>query len=305
MKILALDLGATMIKSAIVDEKGRISQANETPSEGKLGGPRLVENAINLARQYSGFECIGISAAGQVNLLDGSISYANENVPQFTGTPLKEIFSNKFSVYTEVLNDVHAAALGEVHYGAGKRYSDFICLTYGTGVGGAIVIDKKIYYGGFGVAGGFGHMVSHPYGSKCGCGQKGCYEQYASTTALVRAALEINPDCINGRIIFQMLESGDKKIRVVVDNWIEEVIIGLRTLIAVFNPSCIVMGGGVMRQDYILSYINERIYGYLNPDQKGVRILKAESGNHAGLLGASVYVLNKLKSSQNTQEMKS
>ncbi len=291
MKVLALDLGGTMIKSAIVDAEGRLSKEIEVPSEGKLGGSRLIENAINLVSKYSGYDCIGISTTGQVNLLDGSISYANENVPQYTGTPVKEIFSGKFGVPTAVLNDVHAAALGEAYYGAGKCYSDFICLTYGTGVGGAIIIDKKIFFGGFGVAGEFGHIISHPNGLKCGCGQNGCYEQYASTTALVKKAFEISSSYSNGRIIFQMLEKGDNEIRQVVDSWIEEVILGLRSLIPVFNPKCVVLGGGIMKEDYILSYINDRIYRYLNPGHKGVKIIKAELGNHAGLLGASMYTI--------------
>jgi glucokinase len=290
LKILALDIGGTMIKSAIVDDHGRIAMENEVPSEGKQGGTKLLENAFKLVSTYNDYDRIGISTTGQVNPADGSIKYANDNVPQFIGTPIKEIFENRFGVPTAVLNDVHAAALGEAHYGVGKRFSDFICLTYGTGVGGAIIIEKKVYFGGFGVAGEFGHIITHPDGLICGCGQRGCYEQYASTTALVKKAMEVNPECVNGRIVFQILEKGSKDIKRVVDAWIQEVILGLRSLIPIFNPSCVVMGGGIMREDYILSFINERIYDYLNPGHRGVKIIKAELGNHAGLLGASIYV---------------
>lgn len=290
MKTLALDIGGTMIKSALVDDKGGITLENEVPSEGKQGGAKLLENAFKLVCAYSDYDRIGISTTGQVNLADGSIKYANENVPQYTGTLVKEIFEKRFGVPAAVLNDVHAAALGEAHYGAGKKYSDFICLTYGTGVGGAIIIDKKVYFGGFGVAGEFGHIITHPGGLTCGCGQDGCYEQYASTTALVKRAMKTISDSVNGRIVFQMLENGSKEIKEVVDNWIQEVILGLRSLISIFNPICIVMGGGIMKEDYILSYINQRIYDYLNPGHRGVRIIKAELGNHAGLLGASIYV---------------
>ncbi len=289
IKILALDLGGTMIKSAIVDEIGQLSQENEVPSQGKQGGDKLLENAFSLVRQYSGYDRIGISTTGQVNIKDGSIRYANENVPCYTGKPVKELFQNEFHVPAAVLNDVHAAALGEAIYGAGKSYQDFLCLTYGTGVGGAIIINKQVYFGGFGVAGEFGHILTHAGGLECGCGQKGCYEQYASTTALVKKALEADPECVNGRVVFEKHYERDNKIIQIVDEWIEEILLGLVTLIPVFNPQCIVLGGGIMNEDYILKTINGKIYGYLNPGHLGVKIVKADLGNRAGLLGASVW----------------
>ncbi len=289
IKILALDLGGTMIKSAIVDEKGILSQENEVLSEGKQGGDKLLENAFSLVRQYSGYDYIGISTTGQVDIHNGSIRYANENVPFYTGKPVRALFQNEFQVPVSVLNDVHAAALGEAIFGAGKSYNDFICLTYGTGVGGAIIINKQVYFGGFGVAGEFGHIITHAAGLECGCGQKGCYEQYASTTALVKKAREANRECINGRVIFEKLYSGDSAIKQITDEWIDEILLGLVTLIPIFNPPCVVLGGGIMNENYIINRINNKIYGYLNPGHREVKIVKAALGNQAGLLGASAW----------------
>lgn len=278
-----------MIKSALIDDDGTLHQENEIPSLGRLGGDKLVENAFSLAHQYSGYDRIGISTTGQVSLVDGSIRYANENVPGYTGKPVKELFRNEFRVPVSVLNDVHAAALGEAIYGAGKSFEDFLCLTYGTGVGGAIIIKRQVYFGCFGVAGEFGHMISHVGGLGCGCGQKGCYEQYASTSALVRAAIESDQDCVNGKMVFKKLHDGSADIKRIVDAWIEEVLLGLQILIPVFNPACIVLGGGIMNEDYILDVIKNNLYERLNPGHKAVHIFRAALKNNAGLLGANVW----------------
>lgn len=283
MKALALDLGGTMLKAALVNEDGTIEQFQELPSNGKLGGAAFMRTAMETADTFKGFDCIGISTGGQVDVASGSIIFANQNIPGYTGTPVGQLFAQRYGVPVAVENDVNAAALGEAKYGAGRGFPHFLCLTYGTGVGGGIVIDGQIFHGADGVAGELGHLLLHPGGRLCGCGRHGCYEQYASTTVLVAAANARDSSIQNGRQLFEKLDS----LRDVVDAWVDEVALGLVSLIHIFNPHAVVLGGGIMSQPYILEQLHERLYPQLMPSYRGVQLKNAARGNSAGLLGAA------------------
>lgn len=288
MKILALDIGGTAIKSAIADENGHVIDYKETDTNAKDGGgPYVMERAIEIAKSYSGYEAIGISTMGQVNSKEGIIVYANDNIPDYSGTRVKEIFEAEFKLPTFVENDVNSAALGETYFGAGRDFSDLLCVTYGTGIGGAIVINRQIYGGTQGLAGEFGHIVIHPDGKTCACGQDGCYEKYASTTALVREAKRINSSLTNGRLIFDEWHKGNEQIKNVVDNWIDEIVIGLVSLIHIFNPGALILGGGILSESYIENEINKRIGLKVLKSYANFKVVKAELKNTAGLLGAT------------------
>ena len=138
MRVLALDIGGTAIKSALLDEGGQVLQEGETPSEGRRGGKRLMERAKAVIDGYTGYDAIGVSTTGQVDAREGRIIFANENVPGYSGMQVARILRTHARVPVVVENDVNAAALGEAHFGAGVGERDFLCLTYGTGVGGAI-----------------------------------------------------------------------------------------------------------------------------------------------------------------------
>ena len=287
MKVLAIDIGGTSIKMCLSDEEGNTSAFKEIDSEAQKGGPHLVENLMQVITEtYSGFDAIGISTASQVNSDEGYIIYANENFPNYTGMKIQAIFEEKFGVPVKIENDVNAAALGERNFGAGREYKDFLCLTYGTGIGGAIVINSTVYKGLNGVAGEFGHLVLHPGGKKCNCGCIGCYEMYGSTTALVKKAVEIDSKYINGRKIFEGLEQGDTELEQVLTDWVLEVAYGLVSLTHIFNPPAIIIGGGVMEQEKLISMVTNKVKELIIGSFSEVEIVKASLGNRAGLLGA-------------------
>lgn len=287
MKLLALDIGGTAIKSALTDEHGSVSEYRETPTNAKDGGAAVMETAKEIARSYEGFEAIGISTAGIVDPQSGTIIYMNENIPGYTGVCVRQIFEEEFHLPTVVDNDVNCASMGETHYGAGRGYNDLLCATYGTGIGGAIVINRHIYRGVKGLAGEFGHIVTHPEGRFCACGQHGCYEQYASVSALVREARKIDPSFYNGRVIFEEWYRGNTAVRMVIDDWIDEIVVGLVTLVHIFNPSALILGGGILSEPYIENEINKRIFKRVMPSYQDFSVHKAELKNTAGLLGAS------------------
>lgn len=284
MKIAALDIGGTSIKAGMT-ENGRLLWKKEVPTDAMRGGEAVMQTAEGIVAAMEGFDRLGISTAGQVNTQEGCISFANENIPGYTGMKVRDRFQEKFRVPVAVENDVNSAAVGEAQYGAGRDVQEFLCLTFGTGIGGAIVVDKKIYTGYSFSAGEFGHILTHPGGRPCNCGLSGCYERYASSTALVLAAKELDPELSNGRVIFQRLQ--EPAVQAVVDRWMEEILYGLTTLIHIFNPRRIVLGGGIMNEKYILDGLRERLPKHIMSSYSCVELFQAELHNDAGLLGAS------------------
>ncbi len=282
--IAALDIGGTSIKSGLWDGE-QILQEMEQDTNAKRGGSYVMERAKEILHQYQGFDAIGISTAGQVDPEKGCITYANENIPGYTGMEIRRILEAEFHVPVAVANDVNAAAVGEAQFGAGRGKKDFLCITYGTGVGGAIVVDGAVYTGSSFSAGEFGGILVHPADREKGSYFSGCYEKYASATALVAKAKELDQSLDSGRKIFSRID--EAPVREVIDRWIDEIVYGLITMIHVFNPSCIVMGGGVMAQPYILEQVRKKAMTEVMDSFRNVYICQAELGNHAGLLGAA------------------
>lgn len=295
MRILTFDIGGTAIKIGVISENGNIIEKKEIETKAKDGAEALLSRIFNEIESYKHIDKIGISTAGQIDTRLGSVIYATDNLPGWTGMKIKERIEKRFSIVTNVENDVNCAALGEAYFGAGIGFENFLCLTIGTGIGGAIIQKGSVYHGSTGSAGEFGHMITHGGGMPCNCGGRGCYEKYASTTALVDAvkAFDVNQSNVNGRQIFEKVLNGDRDYINIVDSWITEILIGLANIVHTFNPSLIVLGGGIMQQDYIINKLSSNIKDYVMPNFREVVLKKAVLGNDAGLLGASI--LHKLQ----------
>ena len=288
MKTMVLDIGGTAIKSAIF-ENGSLEDIRETPTQAFLGGPHVMSLAKEIIASYKekyDFSSIGISTAGQVDPIQGKIIYANPNIPDYTGTPIRQILEETFLVPVHVENDVNAAALGEAFYGAGREEKDFVCLTYGTGVGGAIFSNGALYHGSSFSAGEFGALIVHPEERDPNVNMfSGCYEKYASTTALIEKAMQYDPAITNGKILFSRKE--EHQIQKILDDWIQEIVYGLVSIVHMLNPSCIILGGGIMEQSYVTKRIEELLLPSVMSSFRGLKIKKAALGNQAGMLGAS------------------
>lgn len=301
-----LDIGGTSIKAGLFCD-GEISELKEFDTNASRGGAYIMERAKEIIWEYKDIDGIGISTAGQVDFSKGSIRYANSNIPGYTGTKIRDILEEEFHVPVAVENDVNAAALGEAHYGAGKDMGDFICLTYGTGVGGAIILGGDVYRGSSFSAGEMGAMIVHPEDRNAKEDMySGCYEKYASTTALVKKMMELDPALDSGRKIFEELkkpiDTGNpaeaerkEKITKVLDEWIGEITEGLVSLIHIFNPSGVIMGGGIMAQDYVLEGVKSRVMENIMESYRHVVLNKAFLGNQAGLFGASHLIMKRLE----------
>ncbi len=285
MKVLVFDIGGTAIKHGYCCD-GVLSGITETPTDAHLGGRHVMNTILSLIHSESAsFDAIGISTAGQVNSETGSIIYANQNIPGYTGTKIRQELEAAFHVPVYVENDVNCAAMGEAIYGAGKEYESFLMLTYGTGIGGASITNRKIFHGSSYSASEFGAIITHSDERLAGSDYfDGCYERYASTTGLVQMAMTYDPSLNNGRKIFKAVDQ--PPVISIIDKWVDEILLGLATLIHIYNPSCIILGGGVMEQPLIQEKIEARKNFFIMPSFSHVKLIPAAMGNTAGLMGA-------------------
>lgn len=287
MKILTFDIGGTAIKYGICNDDFELIEKHSVPTEAKLGGQHIIEKVIEIIESFSDIDRVAISTAGQVDSQNGIVVYSTDNIPYYTGMMVKSIVENKTGIPCFVENDVNSAAVGEAKFGAAAGCSDFICLTYGTGIGGAIFLDGKLYKGSGNSAGELGHMITHAGGKQCTCGGEGCYECYASAKALLTSITRNTGEDLNGFQIFEKKNFERPEIRSEIDKWIDEIISGLINIIYIFNPPLIVLGGGILNEDYIIELIDRKIYNKLMDNYKNVNIVRAKLGNDAGMLGAA------------------
>lgn len=295
MGILVFDIGGTAIKYGLVSENFEILESNEMPTanEGEAANAKIVlQNLDRVMAEYKGkYNAIGISTAGQVDFERGYIVYGTDNIPGFSDTDMRGIFEAKYGVPVAVDNDVNCACLGEAHFGAGRGSDYFICLTYGTGVGGAIYLNGDLLRGAKSAAGEFGHMMTHAGGAQCNCGRKGCYEAYASCCALTNRVSEHFGRYVSGREIYEPQMLADPFIQQAINDWEDEIVNGLVSLSYIFNPPLIVLGGGIMSEEQLVNNIRKKLIESVGINYQSVQVEKAQLKNKAGMLGAA-YIAN-------------
>ena len=307
---IGIDLGGTNIVAGVVDDEFRIVATAKC----KTRIPRPAEeNVVDLARmakeavQNAGLTMadiayVGVGSPGTCNADTGIVEYSNNL--QFEKLPLRDMLGGMLDKAVYIENDANAAALGEALAGAAKGAQSCVCITLGTGVGGGIIIDGKIY-GGFNFAGAeLGHTVIMVDGELCTCGRFGCWEAYASATALInqtRRAMVNHPDSamwsiaedldkVNGRTAFDGMRAGDAVAAQVVDTYIKYIATGLINVINIFQPEVLCIGGGICKEgDTLLkplaAHIERERYSKYSSHQ--TRLCVATLGNDAGIIGAA------------------
>ncbi len=297
MNFIVFDVGGTAIKFGLVNENFEVLFSEEFPTNTFKDTDNMVMSAIeSKLQEYAGqYAAVGISTAGQVDFKNGVINDGVGNIPNYNHSNLRGTFEAKFNVPVAVDNDVNCAAIGEAHFGAAIGESDFLCLTYGTGVGGCIYINGDVYRGSKYAGGEFGHMATHKDGRPCTCGRIGCYEAYAACRVFTNSVSERMGKQMNGREIFTEENLKNPIIREEIDNWEDEIALGLRNLCYIFNPSLIVLGGGIMSEDLLIKDIRAKVDAQLETNYKHVRIEKAQLRNKAGMLGAAWLASERLK----------
>lgn len=313
MYYIGVDLGGTNVAIGIVNEKGEILKKGSVPTP-KNGSEAVIEAISSLSDKLirdmslskEDISGIGIGCPGIVDNNEGVIRHLSNL--GMTGVNLRKELSERLGINKiSIENDANAAAMGEYKlYGNDEK--SFIFVTLGTGVGGGIIIDKKVYSGFNGAGAEIGHLIIETDGIECSCGCSGCWERYASVTALcefTKNAMEKNPDSlmhkwfkengkINGRCAFDCAKMGDKAAKEVVDLYIHYVATGLISIINVFQPEKIVIGGGISKEgDYLLNPLKEQVYQckYNNYVQK-CKLEIAKLFNDAGIIGAAFCAMN-------------
>lgn len=309
MYYIGVDLGGTNIAVGLVDETGKILDSMSTPTlsprsykEIVADMARLIKEIINNAGlSVNDIESIGIGSPGSVDDDRGMIIYANNL--DFDHAPIAEEMRKHIDLPVHIENDANAAAFGE-YVVNGKGAKNVIFVTLGTGIGGGIIINGKLYKGANGAAGELGHCVLVEGGLPCTCGMNGCWEQYASVTALIsqtKAAIEKNPDSlmvkiseergvVNGRTAFEAAKKGDKAAEEVVSQYAQYIAAGTVSMINIFQPEKLIIGGGISREgDYLLNpvreFCNAKSY---KTDGKKTIIEAATLFNDAGIIGAAL-----------------
>ena len=288
MNILAIDIGGTMIKYGLVSSDGEILSTDKIETEAEKGLENILNKIDNIFKRYKKNNPVGIavSGTGQINGMIGKVIGGNPIIPNWIGTNLVKILEEKYNLPAVLENDVNCVALGEKWIGAGKDLSNFICLTIGTGIGGGIILNNQLFRGENFVAGEFGHILI----------KKGEFEQFASTTALIRLVKERTGKILNGKEIFDLEKKEIVEYQEVISEWIENLTDGLSSIIYCFNPANIILGGGVIGQgEPLINRIKNSLFKKIGSQFKEkLNIIQAKLGNNAGMIGASYLLLEKI-----------
>ncbi len=303
---IGIDLGGTNIKGGIVKASGEIIHKDMIPTNAGREYTEIIKDIAGLISKMledtkidiENIKSIGVGNPGTCDAENGIVIFAS-NIG-FQNVPMREELSKYFSVPIFIENDANCAALGEYSVLEGD-IENMVFITLGTGVGGGLIINKKLYTGKNGTAAEVGHMVINTNGNACNCGGRGCWETYASVTALINQTKEYikeNPmsplaiagkDGVTGRTAFDLAKKGDEGAKKVVKTWIKYISCGVISIINLLQPEVLMIGGAISKEgDYLINPIIEyQENNTYSQDVEITKIMAARLGNDAGLIGSA------------------
>ncbi len=308
---IGIDLGGTNIAAGVVDEYGNLLRKASVPTNAERNSSEIIEDIVKLCHYVCDINnisidsiiSIGIAVPGGVDEKTGMIMFT-PNIP-FSGINIVEALSLNFeNIRIGVINDANAALMAELTVGSAKGKQNAVMITIGTGIGGGVAVDGKLLSGSNGAAGELGHIVIQRNGKPCSCGRKGCFERYASATALVELTKNEIENCkkkseptmmalaneINARVAFDSYKNGDEAAKRVIQEYIDALSSGVVSLINIFQPDIFVIGGGVSGEKQFLIDLIQPIVDkedYARRYEKKTEIVTAVCGNDAGIIGAA------------------
>ena len=310
---IGIDIGGTNLVAGLVNDKFELVDKVSAPSNASRPDTEIVNDIVELCKQVmeknnicvEEVKSVGIGVPGCCDSATGLILHC-ENI-NFHNTPIAKMIQEKINVPVFLGNDADCAALGEAYAGATKDANNSVMITIGTGIGGGIIINKKIYNGFNSSGGEVGHMTIDVNGERCNCGRKGCWEVYGSATALVRQtkkAIQENPNSIlasladgnpenaGGKTSFDAMRKGCPVGKAVVEKYVEYFSAGITNVVNIFQPEMIVIGGGVSKEgqpliDMIMKHVSAERYGK-ETDLPKTTLCTAVLGNDAGVIGAAL-----------------
>ena len=310
MLYIGIDLGGTNISTGIVDENGNILVKASTPTMNGRNSEDILEDMAEISKKLmkelnvteKDIEAIGVGLPGLIDKKKGISIYANNL--NFNNINIVEEMQKRIAVPCYIENDANCAAIGENVCGVAYGSENLIYITIGTGLGAGIIINGKVFDGSFGGGGEAGHMVIVAEGEECTCGRKGCWEAYASASALRREGriaaakypnskiydlVDGNIKLIDAKTVFDAADLGDEVAIEIIDMYIKYLAVGLVNLVNIFQPEAIIIGGGICAQgDKLINplkeILNERVYG----GQLKTKLCIATLGNDAGIVGAAM-----------------
>lgn len=314
---VGIDLGGTNIVAGVVNEKYEIIAKESTKTNLPRSAEEIINDMVILAKTavenanltMNDIVSVGVGAPGTVNGETGVIEYANNL--KFENVPLKKTLEKELNKPVYVNNDANVAAFGEYKAGSAKGSKNAIAITLGTGVGGGIVLDGDIYSGSNFAGAELGHIVINLDGSYCTCGRHGCFEAYCSATALIARTIfamvankssamwdicQHDLNKVNGKTAFDGKRIGDPTATEIVDTYIKYLACGVTSIINIFQPDILCIGGGICKEgDYLLKPLKELVSKevYSKNSKKQTEIVIAKLGNDAGIIGAALLGENK------------
>ena len=322
---IGIDLGGTNTKGLIMNRQGQGRHITRIPTKADQGGNQILRNILDLIeilinKEGSKKDIIGIGI-GSPGFIDnsGKILGGAENLPGWKGIQLCKPIQEQFQLPVIATNDVTLAAFAESKYGAGRNIRNMVCFTLGTGIGGGIVIDRKLYKGSNGMAGELGHLVVKTDGIPCNCGQRGCVEQYASASAMVKMARMIsaelkkkketpftifvneNPFKVTSKILYDYVKAGDPVAVQVHESACHMLARAIGLTVNALAPDRVILGGGVMKAGPIILDTTARyVPQYCWPDiWAKCGLVIAELGEDAGMLGAATMIFEEKGNDEN------